>query len=84
VARHRNHRPTTTHPKLLLIMFPDPWATFVALVRRRCAHMGVSKAYLSRGWRYLLSMHRVKYIQGSVSGVGGGLRLVYFGWPNGT
>ena len=41
VARHRNHRPTTTHPKLLLILFPDPRATFVALGRRRCAHMGV-------------------------------------------
>jgi hypothetical protein len=44
VARHRNHRPLTAHQKLLLILFPDPWATFVALRRRRYAHMCVTSA----------------------------------------
>ena len=45
VARHRHHRPLATHPKLLLILFPDPWATFVALGRRHCAHTSVSSAF---------------------------------------
>ena len=45
VARHRHHRPLATHPKLLLMLFPDPWATFVALGRRRCAHTSVSSAF---------------------------------------
>jgi hypothetical protein len=47
VAGRRNHRPLTTHSKLLLILFPDPRATFIGLGRRRCAHMGVSSAFES-------------------------------------
>ena len=45
VARHRNDRALSTHPKLTLIMFPGPCTPSVALVHRRCARACISSVF---------------------------------------